>query len=90
MGTMLIAGINWRKRDREAIERLHAATVEIEAPAAEIAIEVCVEPEEVSGMRELMEPDYDDEITKPVRYTSADLARCREGLTVRPLRRNVI
>lgn len=90
MGAMLLGGLGWRKRDREAVERLHAAAVEIEAPEAEIAVDVCVEPEEVSGMRELMEPDYDDEITKPVRYTSADLARCREGLTVRPLRRNVI
>lgn len=38
---------------------------------------------------ELLEIDY-EEVTTPVIYTSADMARCREGLAVRPLRRRAV
>lgn len=94
MGTFLLLTAGWRKRDREAVERLHAATVEIEAPAAEIAIDVCVEPEEVSGTRTidknawkngLIEPNLDDEITGQYILTSADRDLLKRGPAIRPV-----
>jgi hypothetical protein len=89
VGVLRLLTIGWRKRDREAMERLRAMPEPAEpASNAELAIDVTVEPEECSGTRELLEPDY-DEITAPVRYTSADLERCRAGLTVRPLPKRI-
>lgn len=86
MGAMLISGIGSRRRDREAVERIHVERVESIATPVQLEIDVAVETDELSGMRELLEPD-DDEITVPVLYTSADLEQCTTGLTVRPIRR---
>jgi len=85
MGVMLIFGGS-RKRDREAVDRLHVAPSDFGSELDQLEIDVPVECSECSGTRELLEPDY-DEITVPVLYTSADLAQCNTGLTVRPIRR---
>lgn len=86
MGTMLLAATGWRRRDRAAVQRLRVACKELEQEPQEVATE---EQTEVSCTRELLEIDY-DEVTKPVLYTSADMARCREGLDVHPLRRRAV
>ncbi len=92
MGTMLLAALGWRRRNREAIERLHEACELAEAALEERQIDVdfsdCIDQEsELSGTRDLLDPEYDDEITGPVLYTSADMDRCRNGASVRPIRR---
>lgn len=81
MGTMLLAATGWRKRDRAAVQRLHAACKELEQETQEVAAE---EQTEVSYTRELLEIDY-DEVTKPVLYTSADMALCENGGLVKPV-----
>ena len=94
MGAMVLAGIGSRRRDREAVERLHVERTEIAAPAPEIAIDVCVEPEEVSGTRAidknawkcgLVEPNLDDEITGQYILTSADRDLLKRGPAIRPV-----
>lgn len=88
IGAMLLWTIGWRRRDRQAIERLHAVPKPETVDSIEaLELEVYVDSEQ-SGTRELLEPDY-DEITVPVLYTSADLEQCTTGLTVRPIRRRV-
>ena len=95
IGAMLLLTIGWRRRDRQAIERLRAARHEIEAPASDTAIDVCVEPEEFSETRDLdknawknglLEPNMDDEITCEYILTSADKDLCARGPAVRPVR----
>lgn len=81
MGTMLLAATGWRKRDRAAVQRLRAACQEFEQEPQEVAEE---EQTEVSCTRELLEIDY-DEVTKPVLYTSADMALCENGGLVKPV-----
>lgn len=91
MGAFLLLSTGWRKRDREAIERLHAVQEQQCADVVSCPIDIDFESDDctdASGTRELLDPEYDDEITVPVLYTSADMARCREGATVRPIRRS--
>lgn len=85
MGTMLLAATGWGKRDRAAVQRLHIACAELKQEPYEVAAEVAEEEQtEVSCTRELLEIDY-DEVTKPVLYTSADMALCENGGLVKPV-----
>lgn len=91
MGAMLLASIGSRSRDKAAVERLHAVQEQKCADVVACPIDIDLESDDcadASGTRELLDPEYDDEITVPVLYTSADMARCREGATVRPIRRS--
>lgn len=91
MGAMLLASIGSRRRDKAAVERLHAVQEQKCADVVSCPIDIDFESDDcadASGTRELLEPEYDDEITVPVLYTSADMAHCRKDATVRPIRRS--
>lgn len=101
MCALLILTVGWRKRDRQVLNRLHVAVkTNIVLGEIDMALRSDADgPEEVSGTRvldknawkgKLLEPDLDDEPTKPVIYTSADRALCNGGLTVRPIRKHSV
>lgn len=99
IGTMLLAALGWRRRNYEAIERLHEACELAEAAPEERPIDVdfsdCIDQEsELSGTRAagkndwkcgLVEPDLDDEITQRYILTSEDRNLLKRGLHVRPV-----